>query len=82
MNVIISSILTFQIPTEARPPPSCEITMRGLFLMCCVQMASALLMGAAHVPRAIAPRTSTVEMMWHVFPRDGASGSECGARRT
>jgi len=42
-------------------------------LFCSLQMASALLMSSA--ARAIAPpRVASVQMLWHVFPRDGAAG--------
>jgi len=36
--------------------------------------ASALLTGPAVLPRAIAPSRAAVKMIWHVFPREGASG--------
>lgn len=46
-----------------------------LFLPCFLQMTSALLMAPGLTPRtAVTPRVSSVNMMWHVFPRDGAGG--------
>jgi len=44
-------------------------------LLCCLGMTSALLMRPAVTPRAVVPQRASVKMIWHVFPRDGASGS-------
>ena len=49
--------------------------MFRLFLLACLQKASALHMGPA-VRAAVTPRASraSVNMIWHVFPRDGGGG--------
>jgi hypothetical protein len=44
------------------------------FVLCGLQMASALRMMPTVTPRAAATPRATVNMMWHIFPRDGATG--------
>jgi len=48
--------------------------MRASAVLLSLQMCSALLMGPAVTPRAAATPRASVKMVWHVFPRDGASG--------
>ena len=43
-------------------------------LLCGLQLSSALLMTPSMTPRAVTKPRASVNMIWHVFPRDGATG--------